>query len=223
MPWEKLAQEEIMLDASLIVRCNDIAASYKDDQFFLLHIHDGTWLLFNWTFGVTFKEREVQENSRPLNKLMEQADLVASSSETKQEIIHHLIKRGWMDMLVGTGVYLDAECVAMNLDELEIFRGYEMPVVAFTTDSGRRYFIKEGYLDLAMDIIGGGMTASIFKPLLKPSYPHDYRPMIFFNEDGHPAGLCYTVSEENMRNPTNRTLEYQEEVERHMPELRELR
>ena len=197
---------------------DDAAEACGDTSFFGIRSED-EWFVFNWCLGITFTD-SMRLNLKVTDVLENRADEECLKSDNRKDIIYHLTKRSWMDILVGTGVYLDVECVQLRRDEEEMFREHGRLVTAFQSDSSRRYYIHDAYLDAMQEILGDDMKPSIFRPLHKhPSYPHDYRPMLFFDGTGTPRGLCAIASEDNLRNPIDRSQEIAAQVEQDMPEL----
>jgi hypothetical protein len=207
-----------MLTPTLIRQLDKAAIDNGDDRFFAIMSEGQSWFVFNWVFGLSFKLTEVM-NCPHFDRLRDRADTIADQSADRAEVLQHLSRRSWLDMLVGTGLYMSTECVDLMDEEAELLRGHDMIVTAFTTEQGRRYYVKDNYLDIANEVIGADFEPCIFRPINSASTPEYYRPMIFFDVDKLPRGICYAIQEENLQNPIDRSLEVQQRVERSMPEL----
>ena len=205
------------LGPRLIGHLNRVAGNYGDDQFLAIR-HDHETFVTNWVFGLRFGDKDTA-NSKQLHALLEQADKVARSSKKMQDIIYHIHKRGWMDILMGTGIYLDIDVVNTEPGERETFTSRGWPIMVFAARNGRRYYIRENYFDIAEEVIGDSIIPIIFRPISTKYYPHDYRPMLFLDGNRTARGLIYTITEENLRNPINHKEEYQAHIEATMPEI----
>lgn len=207
-----------MLTPNLIRQFDHAAITNDDDRFFAIMTEGRSWFVFNWVFGLSFKLTEIM-NCPHFDRLRDLADLVADQNPKRAEVLNHMSRRSWLDMLVGTGLYMRTECVSLLDEEVEMLQEHGLVVTAFTTEQGRRYYVKDSYLDLANKVIGDDFVPSIFRPINSSTTPEYYRPMIFFDVEGLPRGICYAIQEDNLRNPIDRSIETRQRVERSMPEL----
>lgn len=206
------------LTPKVIRHLNAAAHEYEEDAFFGVWSAEGEFFVFNWVFGLRFLPGEVM-NCPHVKALEDETDRICAESEVKKDIVRHMFHRSWMDILVGSGIYQDAELVKLKGDEEHVFKRRGWRVIPFETDNGRRFYIKEGYFDVAEESIGEEITPVIFRPIISRNYPHEYRPMLFQDGVGEVRGLVYAISEENMRNPVDREKEYAAYVEANMPEM----
>lgn len=205
------------LGPRLVSRLDRVAREYRDDRFLAIR-HDNEVFVTNWVLGLRFPMRGLS-NSRALQELEERTDEVSRSSEQHRDIFYHIHRRGWMDILVGTGIYQDVELMRNKPNEKAAFEEKGWSFMSFAAGNGRRYYIRAGYFDIAEDVVGDDLVPVIFRPVNAKSYPHDYRPMLFLDGVGDVRGLVYAITEENLRNPIDREKEYQAYVEATMPEL----
>jgi hypothetical protein len=208
------------LTPKLIRQLHTAAEEYEDDNFFGVRSKDHEFFVCNWVFGLRFAAGEIM-NCPHVRALEDETDRICSTSDTKRDIVRHMFSRSWMDILVGTGIYQDAQLVQLHDDEHHIFEQRGWRIIPFETDAGRRFYIKESYFDVAEEAIGDEIQPVIFRPVVSSAYPGEYRPMLFQDGDGEVRGLVYAISEENMRNPVDRTAKWRREVETSMPEFYE--
>lgn len=191
------------------------ADRYEDDPFFAIR-HD-EWFVFNWVLGVRLYDTDIV-NCEEFDQLREAADDAANGGEKIQDIIYHLTRRPWTDILLGTGVYMEADLDRMRRDELAVFQDMGWNALAFATDGGQRYYAKEDYVDLMMDLIGEDVSFSVFKPL-NASSPSGYRPLVFFDGRGDLRGIYCAIGEDNLFNPIDRAEEARRLLLHESPDL----
>lgn len=206
------------LTPKVIRQLRSTAEEYGDDPFFGIWSTDHEFFVCNWVFGLRFLPGEIM-NCPHVRSLEDETDRICEASETKKDIIRHMHDRSWMDILIGTGIYQDVSLVRLKDDEHNIFKRRGWRVIPFETDNGRRFYIREGYFDVAEEAIGEEIVPTIFRPVVSRTYPQEYRPMLLQDGKGEVRGLISAISEDNMRNPVDRTQEYQRLVEQTMPEL----
>jgi|GEM_PF-4513296 len=200
-----------MLTADLVEQLESAREECGDDKFFGVRSGKNEFFVCNWSFGLRFLDEEVL-NGRHVTLLEDEADRICALSETKRDIIRHIYRRSWMDILIGTGIYQDAELVQLKEDESKIFKSHGLRVLPFETDTLRRYYVREPYFDIVEGLLDE-VYPVIFRPINNPTYPDDYRPMLVQDKNGDVRGLLGTVTEENMWNPIDLTKEYQQHVE----------
>jgi hypothetical protein len=208
----------MQLTPKLVRRLRSAAQEYEDDAFFGVRSGEHEFFVCNWVFGLKFLPNEIM-NCPHVRALEDETDRICELSDTKKDIVRHFYTRSWIDILVGNGIYQDAQLVQLHDDEHYIFESRGWRVIPFETDNGRRFYIKEAYFDVAEEVIGDGITPVIFRPIVSRAYPGEYRPMLFQDGDGEVRGLVYAISEENLRNPIDTTQKWRREVEELMPEL----
>jgi hypothetical protein len=186
----------VKINPKTIRALNCAADGYDDDQFFAVKSAD-RWFISNWVLGLDMPGDAII-NSPHFTALQEEADEVASSSVEKQDILYHLSRRNWMDLLVGSGIYRDADLVQLGVDEQAFFDQRGWNVLALETEDGKRFYVKEGYIDLA-DAVINGLQIAVFKPMVNGSTPMGYNPLILFDEKGGPRGLCSIVSDSSLQ------------------------
>lgn len=201
----------------LIARLDQTAQKYRDDSFLAIR-HDDKVFVTNWIFGLQFPSKELR-NSMALRRLEQRTDELARDKENYKEVIYYIYKRGWIDILVGTGMYHGACLVRNNNKEKSVFKDREWNVMSFETNNGVRYYVREHYFDIAEDVIGNGICPIIFRPVNSVTTPSDYRPMLFLDEEGDVRGMVYAITERNLRNPIDKTREYRRYLETQTPEL----
>ena len=206
------------LTPKLIRQLSMAAQEYGDDPFFGIRSGEHEFFVCNWVFGLRFLSDEVM-NCPHGRALEDETDRVCAASDAKKDIVKHIYARSWMDILVGTGIYQDVQLVQIHDDEHAIFKQRGWRVIPFETDSGRRFYIREGYFDAAEEAIGNDITPVIFRPIISRTYPGEYRPMLFQDGDGEVRGLVYAISEENMHHPIDTTQKWRQEIEEAMPEF----
>jgi len=195
-----------MLTPQLIRRLERAAEQHGDAPFFAVR-HGESIFVTNWVFGMQFDE---VVNCPALFRLLEQTDKICED-ETKESIVHHITQRGWFDMFAGNGLQQDVELTQLKPKERRALSGREWSVLPFRTIRGMRYFVREGYFDIAEDVLGK-VVPVIFRPINSTGLPN-YRPMIFYDEDIEPRGMCHAISEDNLFEPVDRAPEYQQLVE----------
>lgn len=208
----------LRLTPKLVDDLNYAAKRYGDDKFFGVRSKEGEFFLFNWVLGLRFAAEEIM-NCDDLEMLEDETDRICSVSETKREVVRHIHQRGWMDILVGTGLYQDVRLVQLQQDERHVFEDRGWDIIPFETDGGRKFYVREAYFDAAEETIGDEIHPVIFRPIISGSYVPDYRPMLLQDGDGDVRGLVSVFDEENLRNPTTREKEYEELVEDTLPEF----
>lgn len=206
------------LTTDLIDALRVSAEAHEDDRFFCVRSREGEFFLFNWTLGLRFRRDEIY-NSNELENLEAETDRICARSEKHKDIIRHIYLRGWMDILVGTGLYQDAHLTKLHEDEHAIFTDHGWRVLPFETDNGRRFYVKEAYFDVAEKAIGHDISPVIFRPINSEAYPREYRPMLFQDETGDVRGLVRAISEEDIRDPVDQVEKYVRVIEE-MPEYR---
>jgi hypothetical protein len=205
-----------LLNPSLIKKLDKSAARYGDDPFFAIRSEE-EWFVFNWVLGLRFSHNQVM-NCPHFTRLMDEADRIAHN-EVKRDILRHVHSRSWLDIFVGTGIYQPAELVRLCDDEAHIFEQRGWNVIPFETHNGRRFYVREMYFDIAEEVIGEDIYPSIFRPINSRTYPKDYRPMVLQDSRGVIRGLLGLITEENLRNPIDKTREYRRYLETQVPEL----
>jgi hypothetical protein len=205
-----------LLTPALIKRLDKAAARYSDDPFFAIKSEE-EWFVCNWVFGLRFLPDEIM-NCPHFTRLMDEADRIAEN-EVKRDILRHIHTRSWMDILVGQGLHQPADLVKLCEDEAHIFKERGWDVIPFQTHNGRRFYVREMYFDIAEEVIGADIEPMIFRPINSKAYPSDYRPMILQNSKGVVRGLVSLVTEENLRNPIDKTREYRRYLETQASEL----
>jgi len=198
------------------IRALDRAADdYDDDEFFAIRSED-RWFISNWVLGLDVPAEQIIVSPH-FNRLQEEAERLARESPEKQDILYHLSRRNWMDLLVGNGVYRDADLSQLCADERHVFEQRGWDVLAIETNDGHRYYAKENYIDLA-DAIIDGLHIAVFKPMINIATPVGYNPLILFDEKGGPRGLCSIVSEAQLTDLTvnqETVQQHQRYLERH--------
>jgi len=202
----------------LTERLQRAAKEYDDDRFFCVRSADREFFICNWVFGIRFTQNEIA-HPEGIEELEKETERICAASSKYKDIVRHIYTRSWTDILIGAGVHQEANLVKMLPDEYFIFRERNWGVLPFETKGGHKFYVREIYFDLADEIIGEGMHPVIFRPLSGPAYPKDYRPMLLKDGNGEIRGMINTISEENVRNPINRTKEYQTYVEEVMPTI----
>jgi hypothetical protein len=194
---------------------NEVAQEHGDEPFLAIKSVD-CWFICNWVFGLAFSEGDVL--NCPAFDMMVERGNNACDDPVKLDILHHIYKRSWMDVLVGRGLMQEVELVQLHQNEADIFEEKGWPVIPFEARNGRRYYIRELYFDLAEEVLGD-MTPVIFRPINSPAYPSDYRPMVFIDHNQQHLGMVYAITDENLLHPVDREQEYARYVQATMPEL----
>lgn len=205
------------LNPEFIKKLRTTARDYGDDNFFGVRSHPNEFFVSNWTFGFSFYPGEIL-NCPHVTSLEDETDRLCSN-EKYRDVIQHIFRRGWREILVGQGIYQPAELVRMLPDEKHVFRQRGWTALPFTVDSGSRFYVREGYFDLVESILNDDFSPLIFRPLKTHDLRRAYRPMLLQDGAGDIRGMIGTISEDNMRNPVDITKEYRREVERLAPEF----
>lgn len=201
------------------IRClDDTARLYKDDEFFAVHTRpfDGKpeWFVFNWVFGLSFMEDEVMRCPH-LDRLLQQADIVAKDP-VLCDILHHISQRSWRDILIGPCVFHDVIRTPMKADEKAAFDKRKLPAIAFRSDNGFRYYVRERYYQIAESVFPKAEPV-IIRPMAKENVRH-YRPMLF-NHLGELRGMLCTLNSTILKNPFPHATKYQQYIEEALPEI----
>ena len=206
------------LTPNVIRYLRDTAQKYKNDPFFGIWSTSGEFFVFNWVFGFNFKAHEIM-NCPHIRELEDQADLVCSNNEAHADILHHIHLRSWRDILVGQGLFQDVALIKLSEDMRYVFTEQGWRVVPFETRGHRRFYVRERYFNIANELLKQKAVPAIFRPVHNVSYPQDYRPMLFRDEDNEVRGLVRAVSEESVLHQEDPVKRYQRAVLQVTPEL----
>lgn len=202
----------MLINPRTIRAFNHAATQYGDDKFFAIK-SDGHWFISNWVLGLDIPDDNIIDSPHFIG-LQERADAIASASVEKQDILYHLSKRDWMHLLLGSGIYHDADLVQLDPEEQAVFEQCGWKILALETNDGKRFYVKEGYINLADSIIDG-LQIAVFKPMINDAIPLGYNPLILFDKKGRPKGLCSIVPDLNLQDlVSSETMRHQDCPER---------
>ena len=192
------------LGTRLVSRLERAARRYRDDRFLAIRQEDGLFVT-NWNLGLFFPQSRLV-NSEALRELEERTDKLAVDSDAYRDVLYHIRKRGWRDILVGGGICRDLELVQNKSRESEIFSEQGWRVMTFSTRS-RRYFVKKEYFEISEDVLGDEMRPVIFRPTQVPGNGH--RLMLLMDRRSEVCGLISAITEWGLRNPIDKQREYE--------------
>ena len=197
------------LGTRLASRLERAAKRYGDDPFFAIR-QEGGLFVSNWNLGVVFPEKELI-NSPILRQLEERAEQLAIENDDYRDVLYHIKKRGWRDILVGNGICRDLELVRNKEREAEVFAEQGWRVLTFSTKS-KRYFIKRGYFEIIEDVL-----EDVRPVIFRSTHKRDgYRVMLLMDKMSEVRGFISAVTEWGLRNPIDRQKEYEEYIRNHM-------
>lgn len=202
------------LGPKLMSKLEKIANDFNDDTFFAVR-NNNAYFVTNWVFGIQICSKNMNENI--LINLRNRAAEISKINNKYQDILLHVHDRGWEDILIGKGVCQDVKLVRTKPNEISPLKKRGWDIMTFVSSSGRRYYIREPYFDVAEELIDG-IKPVIFRPRSK-AYPPDYRPMLFLDKHGSTQGILYTITENNLHNPINIEDEYKKYIEMSIPEI----